>query len=128
MTLGIIGWSFGSNSSSGRLLALGQGAVSILLVCVGAVASLFFFSLSFLLFVQTQNFCLNRTTNERFSHRNRAGINESVMELQHATSSGCENFSEMCLNRPTKLMQSTDKELEPSFHFSDLKRNFVALD
>jgi palmitoyltransferase len=128
MTLGIISWFCSSNSQSGRLLDLDKGAVFILLVCVGAVASLFFFSLSFLLFVQTQNFCLNRTTNERFSHRNRAGLNESLMELQSSTSSACENFKEMCLNRSSNLTQSTYKELDPSFHFSELKRNFIAQD
>jgi hypothetical protein len=84
----------------------------------------FFFPLSFLLLVQTQNLFLNRTTNERFSHSNRAGLNESVIELQHSTTSACDNFKDMCLNRQGSKKKNSDTELKRSFHYSELKRNF----
>jgi palmitoyltransferase len=123
-TLGIIGWYCSSNSESGQLLDVDHGTAFIGLVCLGSVAVVFFFPLSFLLLVQTQNFLLNRTTNERFSHSNRAGLNESVIELQHSTTSACDNFKDMCLNRQGSKKKNSDTELKRSFHYSELKRNF----
>jgi hypothetical protein len=119
---GIIGWYCSSNS--GQLLDVGHGTAFIGLVCLGSLAAVFFFPLSFLLLVQTQNFFLNRTTNERFSHSNRAGLNESVTELQHSTTSACENFKDMCLNRPSFTKKNSERELKRSLPYSELKRNF----
>lgn len=126
LTLGIIGWFCSTSTETGQFLSLGPNTAFILLICIGSMGLVFYFPLSFLLFVQTQNFILNRTTNERFSHRSRAGMNESVMDLQSSNNSSWDNFMDMCLNRNDKLIQGSDKEMKVSFHYSELKRNFVS--
>jgi hypothetical protein len=70
---------------------------------VAAFSVLFLIPLTLLFVVQTQNFCLGRTTNERFARKN--GSKTEGEEEEVTSSSKCMNFCSMCFNSQEHLTQ-----------------------